>query len=245
MSSYTRSDINADRLSGLRFLSIFSALLLAIFMANFELTAIFLILPDMAKDLHLSVNHMAWVILLYQVFFASILVIAGRIGDLLGRRSIFAIGSIIFVVALLLGGSAQSLCWLLIARGLQGFSGALIWPNAMAMAFAVIPEKHRGVGVGCLTGVVGLALAVAPISAGYIAEWFGWRWVFWINVPIFLFACISVWMLTVNVRTQKEGGLDFVGSVVLIVCYWLVWYYRLHSSQLGHLYMLLNMYLFY
>lgn len=195
----------------------FSALLAAIFMVNFELTGAFVILNSIQHSLQLDMNQLAWLIMLYQIFFASVLILGGRIGDLFGHRNTAVFGLALFILASIIGASASGLSLLCFARVLQGISAALAWPNLMALAFANISKTYRGLALGCVSAVIGLGLALGPLCSGYLVSEFGWQSFFLLNVPILLIAILGLVLGYANTRSTKMSALDIRGSVVLML----------------------------
>lgn len=132
-------------------LGIMIAMSLAVLMINIEVTAIYVILHPLSQDLHLTITESPWVITLYLLFFTSVIVLGGRLGDLYGHRNVFLFGLLLFASASLLGGLTHEGVVLFVARALQGLSAGLIWPNSTAVAFDALPEEKKGFGIGIIS----------------------------------------------------------------------------------------------
>src|SRR5215211_2067048 len=158
---------------------------LAQFMVVLDIAIVNVALPSIQQDLGLRQSTLQWVVIAYGLFLGGFLLLGGRLGDLLGRRRIFLTGLTIFTVASLVAGLAQSAELLIGARALQGFGAALLAPSALsilAVTFAEGQERNRALGI---FGAVGASSAsIGVIASGLLTDGPGWRWIFFINVPI-------------------------------------------------------------
>src|SRR5256885_1597973 len=148
-------------------------------------------LPSIGRALDFSQDNLAWVVNAYTLTFGGFLLLGGRLADLLGRRRLFMIGLVVFSLASLLGGLAQSDVWLIAARALQGLGAALVSPAALSIVtntFAEGAERNRALGVwGAVAGSGG---AAGVLLGGVLAEYLGWEWVLFVNVPIGVIAAL-------------------------------------------------------
>jgi EmrB/QacA subfamily drug resistance transporter len=142
-------------------------------------------LPSIGKDLKFSQENLPWVVNAYTLIFGGFLLLGGRLADLLGRRRLFIAGLLLFALASLAGGLAQSELWLIIARAVQGLGAALVSPAALSIVtttFAEGAERNKALGVwGAVAGSGG---AAGVLLGGMLTEWAGWEWVLFVNVPI-------------------------------------------------------------
>ena len=142
-------------------------------------------LPSIGRALDFSQDDLAWVVNAYTLTFGGFLLLGGRLADLLGRRRLFMIGLVVFSIASLLGGLAQSDVWLIAARALQGLGAALVSPAALSIVtttFAEGAERNKALGVwGAVAGSGG---AAGVLLGGVLTEYVGWEWVLFVNVPI-------------------------------------------------------------
>src|SRR5713226_3573076 len=145
-------------------------------------------LPSIGRGLHFAPTDLAWVVNAYTLTFGGFLLLGGRLADLLGRRKLFMIGLVVFSLASLLGGLAQSEAWLIGARALQGMGAAIVSPAALSIittTFADGEERNRALGVwGAVAGAGG---AAGVLLGGVLTSGLNWRWVLFVNVPIGLF----------------------------------------------------------
>ena len=142
-------------------------------------------LPSIGRALSFSQNDLSWVVNAYTLTFGGFLLLGGRLADILGRRRMFIAGLILFSLASLAGGLAQSEGWLIVARGVQGLGGAIVSPAALSIittTFAEGAERNRALGVwGAVAGAGG---AAGVLLGGVLTSGLSWRWVLFVNVPI-------------------------------------------------------------
>src|SRR5438309_2180092 len=154
------------------------------FMILLDTTIVNVAIPAMSTGLNSTFDQILWVINDYVLVYAVLLITAGRLGDLYGQRSLFAIGLAIFTVASALCGFSQNAGELIAARILQGVGGALLTPQTLAILTSIFPPERRGAAFGVWGGVAGLATLAGPTVGGALITYIDWRWIFFINVPI-------------------------------------------------------------
>src|SRR5919109_4167445 len=162
---------------------------LAQFMVILDATIVNVALPSIQKDLDLDEANLQWIVNAYALVFGGFLLLGGRAGDLLGRKRLFLIGLVIFTVASLLNGLATSSGMLIGFRALQGLGGALISPAALSIVsttFAEGKERSRALGVWAAIAIGGSAVGL--VLGGALTQAFSWRWIFFVNVPVGIFA---------------------------------------------------------
>ena len=155
------------------------------FMVILDVSIIWIALPSIRADLHMSAAGMQWVVNAYTVVLAGTLLLAGRAGDLIGRRRIFLAGVVIFTVASLACGAAAGDAWLVTARAAQGLGGAILLPATLALLTTVFDdERQRNRAVGFWGSVGGVAGSIGFLLGGALTETLGWQAIFFINVPV-------------------------------------------------------------
>jgi EmrB/QacA subfamily drug resistance transporter len=188
---------------------------LAVFMLLLDITVVNVALPDIQKELHTSFTDLQWVVDAYALTLAATMLNAGSLGDLLGRKRIFLIAIALFTAASALCGAAQSPVWLILARGAQGIGGAGMFAVSLAIISQEFHGRERGTAFGIWGATVGMAVAIGPLVGGALTTYVGWRWIFFVNLPIGA-ACIAAGMRALNeTRDEDRGGLDLPGLVTL------------------------------
>ena len=149
-------------------------------------------LPSIGTALEFSQQDLQWVVNAYVLTFGGFLLLGGRAADLLGRRRMFMLGLVVFALASLAGGLAQTDTQLIVARAVQGLGGAILAPAALSIVAATFTEgAERNKAMGVWGAVAGSGGAAGVLLGGILTEWLGWEWVFWVNVPIALAAASS------------------------------------------------------
>src|SRR5215207_1523826 len=158
---------------------------LAPFMVVLDIAIVNVALPSIQQDLNLRQSTLQWIVIAYGLLLGGFLLLGGRLGDLLGRRRIFLAGLALFSAASLLAGLANSSELLIVARGIQGFGAALIAPSALAILAVNFAEgRERNTALGIFGAVGGTSASVGVIASGLLTDGPGWRWIFFINLPI-------------------------------------------------------------
>jgi EmrB/QacA subfamily drug resistance transporter len=151
---------------------------------NADITTVNVALVTLGKDLHTNLTDLQWGLNSYMLAFAALIVAAGRLADIFGRRLCLLAGAILFAVASLLCGIAPTLSVLVIGRVLQGAGAALMLPAGMAIISVVYGAEERAVALGTLVGVAGVGQSVGPLVGGFLTAEVSWRLVFLINLPL-------------------------------------------------------------
>jgi MFS family permease len=150
------------------------------FILLIDVTIVNVALPELARDLSTSFDQLQWVVDVYALALAALVLGAGSVADLYGRRRVFLVGLVVFAAASLACGLAPSAGWLVAARGLQGVGGAAMFATTIALINDSYEGRDRGTAFGVWGAVVGAAAALGPIVGGALTE-LSWRWIFFVN----------------------------------------------------------------
>jgi EmrB/QacA subfamily drug resistance transporter len=184
-------------------------------MAFIDGTVVNVALPAIQADLHATAFQAQWVVESYALLLAALLLVGGALGDLYGRRRIFAIGVGIFALSSVACAMAGSVQQLIAARAVQGVGGALLVPGSLALISAAFPEKERGKAIGTWSGFSGITAAIGPVLGGFLVDHFSWTWAFLINVPMALLVLWIAWRHVPESRgASAGGGLDAWGALL-------------------------------
>ncbi|UNS96725.1 MFS transporter [Streptomyces tubbatahanensis] len=200
-----------------------SVCLLVGFMSLLDVSIVNVALPAIEQGLGASESALSWVVSGYALTFGLVLVPSGRIGDALGRRTAFLGGLVLFTAASMACGFAQGPTWLVIARLSQGVGGGLIMPQISGMIQQLFRGAERGRAFGLLGSTIGLSTAVGPLLGGLLIQAFGasegWRWVFFVNLPIGVVAFLLALRLVPPACAERDmahrQSLDPVGVLLL------------------------------
>ncbi|MFC9927949.1 MFS transporter [Streptomyces sp. NPDC127190] len=190
-----------------------TAVCLGTFMLLLDVTIVVVALPDMAGSLHASLGDLQWVVDGYALALAALLLGAGAAADLLGRRRVHVAGVVLFAVASLLCGLASGPELLVAARALQGVGAAAMFATTLPLLGSVYQGRQRSAALGVWGAVSGGAAAIGPVLGGLITEGPGWRWIFFVNLPV---SVVEVW-LTLRAVPESRGPrgmrVDWAGMV--------------------------------
>ncbi|MFJ6608752.1 MFS transporter [Streptomyces sp. NPDC091289] len=215
--------------SGLALLVIASCQLMVVL----DVTIVNIALPHMQKDLGFSTENLSWVVNAYTLTFGGLLLLGGRLGDILGRRRVFIFGVLLFVFASLLGGLSQEGWQLLAARSLQGVGGAIASPTALSLittTFREGPERNRAFGVFAAVSAGGSAIGL--LAGGLLVEWLDWRWVLFVNIPIGLLIAVAT-PRYIPESERRPGHFDIAGALTSTVGMVLLVYGFIRASEDG------------
>jgi len=193
-----------------------TAMVLASGMAFLDGSIVSLALPDIDRDLNAGLVGLQWTVNAYMLSLSALVLVAGSLGDRLGRRLMFNVGVIWFGVASILCAAAPSIEMLVAARALQGIGGALLTPGSLAIISSSIDQEDRGRAIGTWAGLSGVSAAVGPLLGGWLVDQLGWRAIFWINVPLVV-ATIVISLRHVPETKGDQGRIDFGGAGLTVV----------------------------
>ncbi|MCX4402865.1 MFS transporter [Streptomyces sp. NPDC059441] len=164
--------------------AILITLSLGFFMTLLDLTIVNIAIPDMGQDLDASLDEILWVVNAYTLALAVLLITAGRLGDLRGKRNLFLAGVALFTLASLACGLARDPAQLIAFRAVQGLGAALLMPQTLSIIAEVFPADRRGAAMGVWGVVAGVSGALGPIIGGELITHLDWRWIFFVNLPL-------------------------------------------------------------
>ncbi|GLY31725.1 MFS transporter [Kineosporia sp. NBRC 101731] len=187
--------------------STLAVLALAQFMVVLDVTIVNVALPDMQTDLGFSTDSLQWVISAYTLVFGGFLLLGGRAGDLLGRRRLFVAGLVVFGLASLAGGFAQSPNMLIALRAVQGLGGAMLSPGALSILTVTFAAgRDRNIALGIWGGLAGLGGTLGVVAGGFLVDDASWRWVFFVNVPVAVALIVITPLIVRESRVQNASG---------------------------------------
>jgi len=186
-------------------------LCLGFFMILLDTTIVNIAIPSIIDGLHATLDQILWVINAYILVYAVLLITAGRLGDRFGPRHLFVAGMALFVLASAFCGLAQDTNQLIAARAIQGVGGALLTPQTLSILTTIFPPHRRGAAFGVWGAVAGLATVTGPTLGGFIVTTWGWRWIFYVNLPVGIVALAATFLVIPDIRPGRMHRLDFIG----------------------------------
>jgi EmrB/QacA subfamily drug resistance transporter len=180
-----------------------------------DITIVNVALPAIQRALHASFSDLQWVVDAYALALATCVLTAGALADLFGRKRLFLVGIALFTVASAACGLANDALFLIIARGLQGIGGAMMFATALALLSQEFHGRERGTAFGLWGAVIGAAVAIGPLAGGMLTSWLSWRWIFLVNIPIGVVAVVLGARRLSESSDPEHSRLDPPGLVTL------------------------------
>ena len=192
-------------------------LCIGMLMIVLDVTIVNVALPAIQEDLHFSSSSLAWVVNAYLIAFGGLLLLAGRVGDLLGRRRVFLAGVALFTCASLLCGLAQSSSWLVTARFVQGIGGAMTSAVILGMIVTMFPEpREQAKAIGVFAFVASAGGSVGLVAGGVLTQSINWHWIFFVNLPIGVATILAARRLVPDLPgIGLRAGADVPGALLI------------------------------
>ncbi len=203
------------------------------FMLLLDITVVNVALPDIQAALHTTFADLQWVVDAYALTLAAFLLTAGVLGDMYGRRGMFAIGLVLFSLASLTCGLATTPLMLNLSRAAQGVGGAIMFATSLALIAQAFSGRERGTAIGVYGAVVGGAVAIGPLVGGAITSGIGWRWIFFVNIPIGVVAVVITLSKVDNAKFSTGRRIDWLGFVSFTASLFLLVYALVQGNAKG------------
>jgi EmrB/QacA subfamily drug resistance transporter len=213
---------------------ILAATILGSSIAFIDGTVVNVALPVLQRDLQATVADVQWIVEIYSLFLAALILVGGSLGDHFGRRRIFALGISLFALASMCCGLAPNVALLILARAVQGLGGAMLIPGSLAIISASFEEARRGRAIGTWSGFTAITAAIGPVLGGWLVQYASWRWVFFINLPLAIIVLILLFWRVPESR-DEEGArrLDWWGALLATVGLGVLVYGLIQAGQAG------------
>ncbi|HTI10599.1 MAG TPA: MFS transporter [Puia sp.] len=190
--------------------------ILASAMAFIDSTALNVVLPSLQQSIHATGADLFWVLNAYLLMLASLILIGGSLGDKLGRKKVFMVGILIFILGSAACGLAPSVVLLIVFRIVQGIGGALMIPGSLSLISSSIDAKERGKAIGTWSAVTTVVTMGGPVLGGALGDAGLWRYIFFINVPIGVAALFILWRhVPESKEAESDPSLDFTGAITI------------------------------
>lgn len=216
-NSSTNLDDDTPRFTRRETLLTMTAVLLVMLLASLDQTIVGTAMPHIITDLQ-GFDRYTWVTTAYLLTSTVMVPIYGKLSDIFGRKPIFLIGVVLFLVGSAASGASQSMNQLIAFRAFQGLGAAALMPIAMAVVGDLFTPRERGKWQGITGGVFGLSSILGPTAGGWITDNTSWRWVFYVNLPIGIIALLVLIFLMPTLRSKNAGkaSIDYLGALLLI-----------------------------
>jgi EmrB/QacA subfamily drug resistance transporter len=217
-SSSTNQDIDTPRFTRRETVFTMAGVLLVMLLASLDQTIVGTAMPRIIADLQ-GFDRYAWVTTAYLLTSTVMVPIYGKLSDMFGRKPIFLIGVVLFLIGSALSGASQTMNQLIAFRAFQGLGAAALMPIAIAVIGDLFTPRERGKWQGLTGGVFGLSSILGPTVGGWITDHSTWRWVFYVNLPIGIAALLVLIFLMPPLRSKNTGkvSIDYLGAALLIL----------------------------
>ena len=190
---------------------------LGTFLTLLDLTIVNIAIPSIVDDIHAPLDGILWMLNAYSLVYAVLLITSGRLGDIFGPRQLFAAGVVVFTISSALSGLSQDATQLVLSRAGQGLGAALLAPQGLPMITSLFAPNKRG-GVFAIFGMLaGLAVVLGPTLGGLIVANWGWRWIFYVNVPVGALILVLTARLIPDLRPGRPHRIDLIGVALATV----------------------------
>jgi EmrB/QacA subfamily drug resistance transporter len=197
------------------FVLLFVALMLVMFLASLSQMVLSSALPTIVGELN-GIEHLAWVSAAYLLASTIMMPIYGKLSDVFGRKPLIVIAVVLFLIGSVVGGLAGDMNWLIAGRAIQGLGGGGLMILSQASIADVVPARERGKYMGLLGAVFAVSSVAGPLLGGWFTDGPGWRWAFWMNIPIGILALIAVVAyLRIPVKAVDRGRTDVFGMILM------------------------------
>ena len=201
-------------LSRERLALVVASVMLGMLLSSLDQTVVGTAMPTIVAELN-GLSHYAWVFTAYMLTSTVMVPIYGKLSDIYGRKPFFLTGMAIFLLGSALSGTSQTMTQLILYRALQGFGAGAMMPIVQAIIGDVFPPVERGKWQGIMMAVFGLSAIVGPTLGGWITDNWGWRWVFYVNMPVGAAALLVGALVLPSVSRRSQHQIDYIGAAVL------------------------------
>ncbi|HEX6438666.1 MAG TPA: MFS transporter [Candidatus Binatia bacterium] len=179
--------------------------------------AITVALPTLTDTFHTAFTTVQWVVLVYDLVLIGLIITMGRLGDLFGRRRFYSAGFLVFIAASALCGISQTPGQMIFFRAIQAIGGSMIAANGRAIVSVALPREERGRALGLTSTAFHIGFLTGPSLGGFLIDTIGWRWIFYINLPIALWGAYLAWRIIPETKAEGKISVDIPGAILLLV----------------------------
>jgi len=190
---------------------------LGLFMVILDVSVLNVALPSIAEDFHARMSDVQWVLNAYTLTMVVLLVLAGRVGDMVRRDRYFMAGMGLFALSSFLCAQSWNIGSLIAFRSLQAVGGAMLSGNTLAIITELFPAGKRGAAMGLNAILIASSLTLGPIIGGWLTTHLSWHWVFYINVPVGVVSIALAWLLFPPLGAKEKVPIDFAGALLLTI----------------------------
>jgi EmrB/QacA subfamily drug resistance transporter len=193
------------------------AVSLGVFLATIDGSIVNVALPTLVRELQTEFAIVQWVVLAYLLTLTTLMLSVGRLADMIGKKSIYMTGFVVFTLGSVLCGLAPTVYWLIGFRVMQAVGAAMVFALGTAIVTEAFPPQERGKALGVVGSVVSIGIVIGPTLGGILIEGFSWHWIFMVNLPVGIIGTILVWRFVPLTQPEGEQKFDYWGGITLFV----------------------------
>jgi len=194
---------------------VMAAVAMSIFLATIDGSIVNVALPTLVRELNTDFATIQWVVLSYLLTMTTLMLSIGRLGDMIGKKSIFTAGFVVFTIGSVLCGLAPTVYWLIAFRVLQAIGAAMTLALGAAIVTEAFPDQERGRALGLIGTIVSLGVIIGPTIGGVMIEALSWHWIFFVNLPVGIVGTLMAWRFVPNFKPLGRQRFDYWGALAL------------------------------
>ena len=196
---------------------VMAAVAMGIFLATIDSSIVNIALPTLVRELNTDFATIQWVVLVYLLTLATLILSFGRLGDMVGKKPVYATGFVVFTFGSILCGLSATVFWLIFFRVVQAIGATVILALGMAIVTEAFPPRERGMALGISGSIVSVGIVLGPTIGGLIIDAWSWNWIFFVNIPVGVIGIIMVLRFIPDIKPVVEQGFDLLGALALFI----------------------------
>jgi EmrB/QacA subfamily drug resistance transporter len=194
-----------------------AAIAMGIFLATIDSSIVNIALPTLVRELNTDFATIQWVVLVYLLTMATLILSFGRLGDMIGKKPVYATGFVVFTLGSILCGLSATVFWLVFFRVVQAIGATMILALGMAIVTEAFPPRERGMALGISGSIVSVGIVLGPTLGGLIIDAWSWNWIFFVNIPVGIIGILMVLRFIPDIQPAGEQRFDLLGALALFI----------------------------
>ena len=196
---------------------VMAAVAMGIFLATIDSSIVNIALPTLVRELNTDFATIQWIVLVYLLTLATLILSFGRLGDMIGKKPVYATGFVVFTLGSILCGLSATVFWLVFFRVVQAIGATMILALGMAIVTEAFPPRERGKALGISGSIVSVGIVLGPTLGGLIIDAWSWNWIFFVNIPVGIIGILMVLRFIPDIKPAGEQRFDLLGALALFI----------------------------
>ena len=196
---------------------VMAAVAMGIFLATIDSSIVNIALPTLVRELNTDFATIQWVVLVYLLTIATLILSFGKLGDIIGKKTVYATGFVVFTLGSILCGLSATVFWLVFFRVVQAIGATMILALGMAIVTEAFPPRERGKALGISGSIVSVGIVLGPTLGGLIIDAWSWNWIFFVNIPVGIIGILMVLRFIPDIKPAGEQRFDLLGALALFI----------------------------